>query len=47
MGATHAEKSTVRAGQLNAVPAAEGGGSAAAEDSKVCSLDDPECEACQ
>jgi ribonucleoside-diphosphate reductase alpha chain len=48
MGATHAEKSTVRAGQLNAVPAAETGGGLAAESApKVCSLDDPDCEACQ
>ncbi len=48
MGATHAEKSTVRAGQLNAVPAADQGGGLAAEpDAKVCSLDDPDCEACQ
>ena len=53
MGATHAEKSTVKAGQLNAVPA-EGG--AVAEQSaraplepevKFCKIDDPECEACQ
>jgi len=48
MGATHAEKSTVRAGQLNAVPTAEQGGGLSAEAApKVCSLDDPECEACQ
>ena len=47
MGATHAEKSTVRAGQLNAVPAADEGGAIAADAPKVCSLDDPECEACQ
>jgi ribonucleoside-diphosphate reductase alpha chain len=50
MGATHAEKSTVKAGQLNAVP--EGGMPAAAKGSepaepKFCSIDDPECEACQ
>jgi ribonucleoside-diphosphate reductase alpha chain len=43
LGATHAEKSTVRAGALNAVPAA----SAPATELKVCSIDDPECEACQ
>ncbi|MCC7080678.1 MAG: ribonucleoside-diphosphate reductase subunit alpha [Burkholderiales bacterium] len=43
LGATHAEKSTVRAGALNAVPAA---GESGAE-LKVCSIDDPECEACQ
>jgi len=50
MGATHAEKSTVKAGQLNAVP--EGGMPAAARnteatEAKFCSIDDPECEACQ
>ncbi|MBI4123545.1 MAG: ribonucleoside-diphosphate reductase subunit alpha, partial [Betaproteobacteria bacterium] len=42
MGATHAEKSTSKAGQLNAVPAAT-----EAEAPKVCSIDNPECEACQ
>jgi ribonucleoside-diphosphate reductase alpha chain len=56
MGATHAEKSTVRAGQLNAVPAGEGmsasGATAAARTSgepetKYCKIDDPECESCQ
>jgi len=56
IGATHAEKSTVRAGQLNAVPA-EGGmpaadATAAARPSgepemKFCKIDDPECESCQ
>jgi len=50
MGATHAEKSTVKAGQLNAVP--EGGMPSAAKssepaDPKVCSIDNPECEVCQ
>jgi len=50
MGATHAEKSTVKTGQLNAVP--EGGmssgtKSAEAAEPKFCSIDDPECEACQ
>jgi hypothetical protein len=50
MGATHAEKSTVKAGQLNAVP--EGGMSAAGmsanpAEPKFCSIDNPECEACQ
>jgi ribonucleoside-diphosphate reductase alpha chain len=56
MGATHAEKSTVRAGQLNAVSAGEGmpaaGAAAAARPSgepqtKFCKIDDPECESCQ
>jgi ribonucleoside-diphosphate reductase alpha chain len=56
MGATHAEKSTVRAGQLNAVP--EGGMLAAkpaaaasrASDEpeiKLCKIDEPDCESCQ
>jgi ribonucleoside-diphosphate reductase alpha chain len=55
MGATHAEKSTVRAGQLNAVP--EGGGAAGKAGAsprpsgepeiKLCKIDEPECEACQ
>src|ERR1041385_2254304 len=39
MGATHAEKSTPKAGQPNAVPTAEG--------PKVCSIENPDCEACQ
>ena len=43
LGATHAEKSTVRAGALNAVPAAN----EVVAELKVCSIDDPECEACQ
>jgi len=54
LGATSAEKSTVRGGQLNAVPAdggVMGAGSAAAatadEEAKFCSIDYPECEACQ
>ena len=57
IGATHAEKSTTRAGQLNSVPsAADGGGIAAAAmpepEGKVCMLKpgDPgfaDCEACQ
>jgi ribonucleoside-diphosphate reductase alpha chain len=41
LGATHAEKSTVKAGQLNAVPAQS------AEEAKFCAIDNPECEACQ
>jgi ribonucleoside-diphosphate reductase alpha chain len=40
LGATHAEKSTGQAGALNAVPV---GG----ELPKACSIDNPECEACQ
>jgi ribonucleoside-diphosphate reductase alpha chain len=55
MGATHAEKSTVKAGQLNAVPSEGGALSAAAVAARVavepeikfCKIDDPECEACQ
>ncbi len=53
MGATAAEKSTVRAGSLNAVPS-DGGISrvvAAAEISSVeikyCAIDDESCESCQ
>ncbi|RFA31461.1 ribonucleoside-diphosphate reductase subunit alpha [Alkalilimnicola ehrlichii] len=37
MGRTHVEKSTVTDGQLNAVPMAP----------QACSIDDPDCEACQ
>jgi ribonucleoside-diphosphate reductase alpha chain len=45
LGATHAEKSTVRAGSLNAVPAEKGAG--AEPEAKFCSVDNPECESCQ
>lgn len=50
LGATHAEKSTVRAGALNAVPA--GGGVLAVDaggepQPKACAILDPDCEACQ
>ncbi|HCA26765.1 MAG TPA: ribonucleoside-diphosphate reductase subunit alpha [Betaproteobacteria bacterium] len=44
LGATHAEKSTVQAGTLNAVPVDGGLGSDAP---KACAIDDPDCEACQ
>jgi ribonucleoside-diphosphate reductase alpha chain len=53
MGATHAEKSTSKAGALNAVPTAAAStlDSAPAADGaaepKFCSIDNPECEACQ
>jgi ribonucleoside-diphosphate reductase alpha chain len=48
MGATHAEKSTSKAGQLNAVPACGGGiGEAVLEEPKFCAVDSPDCEACQ
>jgi ribonucleoside-diphosphate reductase alpha chain len=43
MGATSAEKSTGKAGALNAVPAHRG----EAEETQFCSIDNPECEACQ
>jgi ribonucleoside-diphosphate reductase alpha chain len=43
LGATSAEKSTGRAGALNAVPTH----GSAAEETKFCSIDNPECEACQ
>ena len=46
MGATHAEKSTSKAGALNAVPSGEADTTAGA-DAKVCAIDNPECEACQ
>jgi len=52
LGATSAEKSTVKAGALNAVPADGGMGAGAAAVSaatevKFCAIDDPECESCQ
>ena len=49
MGATSAEKSTSRAGSLNAVSNTGGtaGIAAATEEAKFCSIDNPECEACQ
>lgn len=59
MGATHAEKSTVKPGQLNAVPSQGGQDQKAAapvaveqdsspgSDVKFCSIDNPDCEACQ
>ncbi len=58
MGATHAEKSTIKAGALNAVhsggSSSEGVGAAReavdaapASDVKFCSIDNPDCEACQ
>jgi ribonucleoside-diphosphate reductase alpha chain len=46
MGATHAEKSTVNKGELNAVPSASGETSTLAEP-KFCAIDKPDCEACQ
>jgi ribonucleoside-diphosphate reductase alpha chain len=51
MGATHAEKSTTKAGALNAVPSSSGAADTLAEapgaEPKFCAIDDPTCEACQ
>ena len=49
MGATSAEKSTSRTGTLNAVSStgSMAGNVTAAEEANFCSIDDPECEACQ
>src|SRR5258708_5128785 len=50
LGATHAEKSTSKAGQLNAVSSSGGAPDAAeagSEEPKLCAIDNPECEACQ
>jgi len=52
IGATHAEKSTVKTGQLNAVPQTVTEASAAqavvqSGDIRFCGIDNPECEACQ
>ncbi|MGH8712000.1 MAG: ribonucleoside-diphosphate reductase subunit alpha, partial [Burkholderiales bacterium] len=44
LGATHAEKSTVKAGQLNAVPVAE---SQIQDGVELCSIDNSNCESCQ
>ncbi len=49
--ATYAEKSTVAPGALNAVPTAAATATAAADapgsDVRFCSIDNPDCEACQ
>ena len=48
LGATHAEKSTVRGGTLNAVPSDSGKAALEAqEEAGFCAIDNPECEACQ
>ncbi len=53
LAATSAEKSTGKGGELNAVPSGGGleamaaAGEGAAEGAKFCSIDNPECEACQ
>ncbi len=54
IAATHVEKSTVKAGALNAVPQAAPAAAATGAqgvvqsgDIRFCSIDNPECEACQ
>jgi ribonucleoside-diphosphate reductase alpha chain len=47
MGATHAEKSTSKAGALNAVPSATEQIQVADAGVKACAIDNPDCEACQ
>ena len=53
LGATSAEKSTVDAGSLNAVPAdgsemmSMNGALPSTTDVKYCAIDNPECESCQ
>ena len=55
LGASSAEKSTGRGGELNAVPVAGGAAAAPAAvvdttpatDAKFCSIDNPDCESCQ
>jgi ribonucleoside-diphosphate reductase alpha chain len=54
LAATSAEKSTGKGGELNSVPASGGmaamgaaAGEGAADGAKFCSIDNPECEACQ
>jgi ribonucleoside-diphosphate reductase alpha chain len=44
LGATHAEKSTTKTGELNAVPSAS---EETAAEPKFCAIDKPDCEACQ
>ena len=55
LAATSAEKSTGKGGELNAVSVsgsmsgmgASGEGAGSTEEAKFCSIDNPECEACQ
>jgi ribonucleoside-diphosphate reductase alpha chain len=50
LAASNAEKSTGRGGELNAVPVAESTPAEAevpATDARFCSIDNPDCEACQ
>ena len=46
LGATSAEKSTTRTGELNAVPSGSNAINAT-PGAKFCSIDNPECESCQ
>jgi ribonucleoside-diphosphate reductase alpha chain len=58
LAATSAEKSTGKGGELNSVPSggglsamaavsADGAGEGTGESAKFCSIDNPDCEACQ
>ncbi|MGR8950632.1 MAG: ribonucleoside-diphosphate reductase subunit alpha, partial [Gammaproteobacteria bacterium] len=47
MGATHVEKSTLADGKLNAVQNGQPNTGSEIEEPKVCSILDPDCEACQ
>ena len=52
LASSSAEKSTGKGGELNSVPASGGmaamtAGDGAAEEAKFCSIDNPDCEACQ
>jgi ribonucleoside-diphosphate reductase alpha chain len=47
LGATHAEKSTVKVGALNAVSVSEDRGPRTEDSVTICAIDDPECEVCQ
>ncbi len=46
LGATDAEKSTIHDGALNAVKVVAGSANDVGT-AKLCSIDDPDCEACQ
>ncbi len=47
LGATSAEKSTSRTGELNAVSSNGGDAQPASPEARFCSIDNPECESCQ
>jgi ribonucleoside-diphosphate reductase alpha chain len=53
LASSSAEKSTGKGGELNSVPASGGmagmaaAGEGASEEAKFCSIDNPDCEACQ